>query len=726
MCTRIRKGIINPNYPGFQSLAYTLNDDNFDYSSENPSDDDEDSYVSESDDNEMKRQVRCQDERDVGDENGNSFGGVNDGEESGEKMPLHSCVGGTVDASLQGMLSLTAYPQPVTTTLESEESYQPDSPIRCSRTRLIPTGYDSPMLTTTTALFGPEEKLDSTCIYASTPPDIVLQHSYELRTSALGSTNEFLKTSVEQSNTIQRPDLIPEQQRQLQEQHLLQQDSKLGHDDYDGENHNAPVYTECDEVVDDGDDEDEDEGDDEDDEDQDGDGNRTPPSPAVERAIGSISNSNSATCSSNFLRNGALSPDQMLDETARCYGSVTDVTLSDDSEQESDEGEFEYHAPGADSDNYALPADTAGSPDDSTDSVGSSPGEVQYHLVDDCSNQTVQITRSRQFSEHSPTNQYHLLQQYSSPVGSVDSDNNQAQREDATEREINRNTRYCSLEHLAQGEPSCTATDSAFRGDRIANQDELVSTDYPDDRSMMWNVDRSGTIYPIRSVPTVPRVNTTPSGGAKISEVTQATGSQGIVPVNQYQKVPKVNPFCELLLQETDTCDFFTKQAKLQIEARMALCQAKDMAHMQMEIEKRSMPLSPVTRVIHTAVEKAGLSLATDKRRLSRYYLTRLNVHQLQTILTVLQGHAEVQNEELVELLMERDELHISQDATLIDIEDLSRYLCAKEQTIIHAERQRKSYHYNSNRTAHQKQSSLAQPQLRTACGTTIPAYRYH
>lgn len=30
--------------------------------------------------------------------------------------------------------------------------------------------------------------------------------------------------------------------------------------------------------------------------------------------------------------------------------------------------------------------------------------------------------------------------------------------------------------------------------------------------------------------------------------------------------------------------DFFTKQAHLQIEARMALAQAKDIAHMQMEV----------------------------------------------------------------------------------------------------------------------------------------------
>lgn len=37
-------------------------------------------------------------------------------------------------------------------------------------------------------------------------------------------------------------------------------------------------------------------------------------------------------------------------------------------------------------------------------------------------------------------------------------------------------------------------------------------------------------------------------------------------------------------ISEDNCSDFFTKQAKLQIEARMALSQAKDMAHMQMEV----------------------------------------------------------------------------------------------------------------------------------------------
>lgn len=35
--------------------------------------------------------------------------------------------------------------------------------------------------------------------------------------------------------------------------------------------------------------------------------------------------------------------------------------------------------------------------------------------------------------------------------------------------------------------------------------------------------------------------------------------------------------------------DFFTKQARLQIEARMALAQAKDIAHMQMEVSEENL-----------------------------------------------------------------------------------------------------------------------------------------
>lgn len=59
--------------------------------------------------------------------------------------------------------------------------------------------------------------------------------------------------------------------------------------------------------------------------------------------------------------------------------------------------------------------------------------------------------------------------------------------------------------------------------------------------------------------------------------------------VNSHFSQPTVRP-TSLTLNSLQTdedpkeIDFFTKQARLQIEARMALAQAKDMAHMQMEV----------------------------------------------------------------------------------------------------------------------------------------------
>lgn len=41
-----------------------------------------------------------------------------------------------------------------------------------------------------------------------------------------------------------------------------------------------------------------------------------------------------------------------------------------------------------------------------------------------------------------------------------------------------------------------------------------------------------------------------------------------------------------LTLGPSNENNFFTQQARLQIEARMALSQAKDMAHMQIEVLK--------------------------------------------------------------------------------------------------------------------------------------------
>ncbi|KAJ6646210.1 putative proline iminopeptidase, partial [Pseudolycoriella hygida] len=131
----------------------------------------------------------------------------------------------------------------------------------------------------------------------------------------------------------------------------------------------------------------------------------------------------------------------------------------------------------------------------------------------------------------------------------------------------------------------------------------------------------------------------------------------------------------------TKEVDFFTKQARLQIEARMALAQAKDMAHMQMEIDRQKQKQSPITEIIRNSLEKVGITFPEEKRRVSRLMLTDMNIAQLQVIVNEFHTQIERLNENLVQFLMERDDLHMSQDSMLVDIEDLTRYLLAKEQT---------------------------------------------
>lgn len=52
-----------------------------------------------------------------------------------------------------------------------------------------------------------------------------------------------------------------------------------------------------------------------------------------------------------------------------------------------------------------------------------------------------------------------------------------------------------------------------------------------------------------------------------------------------------------------------------------------------------------------------------------------MNVAQLQIIINDLHSQIEVLNENLVEYLMSRDDLHMEQDSMLVDIEDLTRYM---------------------------------------------------
>ncbi|XP_050550125.1 schwannomin-interacting protein 1 homolog isoform X3 [Spodoptera frugiperda] len=126
---------------------------------------------------------------------------------------------------------------------------------------------------------------------------------------------------------------------------------------------------------------------------------------------------------------------------------------------------------------------------------------------------------------------------------------------------------------------------------------------------------------------------------------------------------------------EIKESDFYVLQATLQTEARIALAQAKEMARIQMERERRSRAVSPVTEMLRRSMEKANAPLAPDRRRVSRQLLTDMNIAQLQVIVNELHSQIESLNDTLVKMLMARDELHMGQDSMLVDIEDLTRYL---------------------------------------------------
>ncbi|CDQ67786.1 unnamed protein product [Oncorhynchus mykiss] len=62
------------------------------------------------------------------------------------------------------------------------------------------------------------------------------------------------------------------------------------------------------------------------------------------------------------------------------------------------------------------------------------------------------------------------------------------------------------------------------------------------------------------------------------------------------------------------------------------------------------------------------------KRSLRRGDMRDMSLGQLQVITNDLHSQIQSLNEELVQLLLMRDELHVEQDAMLVDIEDLTRH----------------------------------------------------
>lgn len=119
---------------------------------------------------------------------------------------------------------------------------------------------------------------------------------------------------------------------------------------------------------------------------------------------------------------------------------------------------------------------------------------------------------------------------------------------------------------------------------------------------------------------------------------------------------------------DLEELDFFTKQARLQAEARLALAQVRPMAHMQLQLEKQLRRKSPIADIM-------GIPGFGDSKhfRLTQLILQRMNVGQLLVVINDIHAQIESHNIELMQLLMERDDQHMAQDSMLVDIEDLTR-----------------------------------------------------
>ncbi|KAM9853686.1 schwannomin-interacting protein 1 isoform 1-T1 [Aulostomus maculatus] len=123
--------------------------------------------------------------------------------------------------------------------------------------------------------------------------------------------------------------------------------------------------------------------------------------------------------------------------------------------------------------------------------------------------------------------------------------------------------------------------------------------------------------------------------------------------------------------ESLEDMDFLSRQKKLQAEAKLALAMAKPMAKMQVEVEKQNRKKSPVADLLP---HMPHISECLMKRSLKPTDLRDMTLGQLQVIVNDLHSQIESLNEELVQLLVIRDELHMEQDAMLVDIEDLTRH----------------------------------------------------
>lgn len=74
---------------------------------------------------------------------------------------------------------------------------------------------------------------------------------------------------------------------------------------------------------------------------------------------------------------------------------------------------------------------------------------------------------------------------------------------------------------------------------------------------------------------------------------------------NPYVSLPAVSNLKQPKLQQELTgLDFFSQQAKLQMEARTALAQAKELARVQMQVERQQRKYTRISDLVRQSLEK--------------------------------------------------------------------------------------------------------------------------
>ncbi|KAF7705926.1 schwannomin-interacting protein 1 [Silurus meridionalis] len=141
-------------------------------------------------------------------------------------------------------------------------------------------------------------------------------------------------------------------------------------------------------------------------------------------------------------------------------------------------------------------------------------------------------------------------------------------------------------------------------------------------------------------------------------------------------------------LSDRDTCEedeedgeFWRLRRRLEEEARGALALARPMARMQVEVE-RHVQLHRRSPVADLLPHMPHIGVSLMKRSLRPMDLRDMSLGQLQVITNDLHSQIQGLNEELVQLLLLRDELHMEQDAMLVDVEDLTRPAHSQQRSI--------------------------------------------